>query len=258
MSNANRDALQFPTTEIRPGVSFPDWSVIRSAEARRALIAILGAFRADECWRSISMDEDAVRSIIIRHFARVGFAPSLDDLQAATGLPDHVLKDVLRKLRDRDLVVTMDERVVGAYPLTGKKTEHAVRIAGRTVHAMCADNALGVGAMLDDDIEVFSSCRQRGTPINVATRDAGMTLAASTPAEALVWSGVRTGTGCVADTLCTVIAFFCCDAHLDAWRRENGHSSEGYRLSLDEAHQVGRAIFAPTVRASPMATRRTP
>jgi len=237
------EAQHFPTTEIRPGVAFPDWSAIRSTQARRALIAILGVFRADECWRGFSAEEDAVRSSIIRHFANAGSGPSLSELQAATRIPEHALKDLLRQLRDRDLVVTADERIVGAYPLTDRRTEHEVRIAGKTVRAMCAVDALGVGAMLDEDIEISSSCRQCGAPVTVTTQDSGTALAGFAPAEALVWSGVRTGAGCAADTLCTVIAFFCCEAHLDVWRGENGHNIEGYRLSLDEAHQVACAMF---------------
>ena len=62
-----------------------------------------------------------------------------------------------------------------------------------------------------------------------------------------MWSGMRTDAGCAADTLCTVIAFFCSAAHLEAWRSANHPHATGYCLSADEALQVGRAIFGPTL-----------
>jgi len=235
------------TIEIRPGVVFPDWFVIGSPQARDALVAILAAFRADACWRDYSADEDKVRSIIIRQYPRTGHSPSLSELKSATGMADDALKSVLLRLRQRDLVVMDDERIVGAYPLTDRITDHEVRIAGKTVHAMCAVDALGIGDMFGEDIEISSSCRHCRAPITVTTRGAGTALETFAPPGTIVWSGIRNSDGCAADTLCTIIAFFCSDEHLDAWRRANYPHIEGYRLSLDEALQVGRAIFAPSL-----------
>jgi mercuric reductase len=240
-------AQDLPRTEIRPGVVFPDWTVVRSVQGGEALVAIFGAFRADECWRGYSNDEDAVRSTIIRHYAVDGRAPTLSELGAATRLSQDALRRLLRQLRDRDLVVMDEERIVGAYPLTSRKTEHQVHVGGKTVHAMCAIDALGVGAMLGRDVEVASACRQCGAAISAVTRGAGTVLAAAPPTGTLVWSGMRTDAGCAADTLCTVIAFFCSAHHLEAWRSASHPHAAGYRLSLDEALQVGRAIFGPTL-----------
>jgi hypothetical protein len=66
------------------------------------------------------------------------------------------------------------------------------------------------------------------------------------PGSAVVWSGVRRTDGCAANSMCTVIAFFCDDAHLEAWRAEH-HPEAGFRLSIDEALQVGRAFFGPSL-----------
>jgi mercuric reductase len=234
-------------TEIRPGVAFPDWSVIHSRQANDALVAILAAFGADTCWRDYSADEDRVRSSIIRHYARVGRSPSLSELKSATGMADDGLNSVLLRLRERDLVVMDDERIVGAYPLTERMTDHEVWINGTTVHAMCAVDALGAGAMFGQNIEISSSCRHCRAPITVSTQGAGTALETFAPPGTIVWSGIRNSEGCAADTLCTVIAFFCSDDHLEAWRRQNHPHIEGYRLSLAEALQVGRAIFAPSL-----------
>lgn len=243
------------TIEIRPGVVFPDWYVIHSRRAMNALRAILAAFRADLCWQDYSADEDRVRSIIIRHYARVGRPPSLSELKSATGMADDALKNVLGRLRERDLVVMDDERIVGAYPLTDRITDHEVRINGTAVHAMCAVDALGAGAMFRADAKIVSSCRHCRTPVNITTRGAGTAFQAFAPPGTIVWSGIRDSEGCAADTLCTVIAFFCSDDHLEAWRRQNYPDIAGYRLSLDEALQVGRAIFAPSLAGYPALPR---
>ena len=58
-----------------------------------------------------------------------------------------------------------------------------------------------------------------------------------------MWAGIRYE-GQAAGSRGTVIAFFCADAHLDAWRAENSEAN-GFRLAPDEAMQVGKAIFAP-------------
>ena len=53
------------------------------------------------------------------------------------------------------------------------------------------------------------------------------------------------GMGCAARSLCTVMTFFCSDAHLDRWRGANYPDLDGIRLSIDEAFQAGKAIFTP-------------
>lgn len=60
-----------------------------------------------------------------------------------------------------------------------------------------------------------------------------------------------------ATSLCTVIAFFCCEAHLDAWCQTDHPGTDGHRLTLGEAMQVGRALFAPVFRAANDAIGRT-
>jgi len=243
------------TIEIRPGVVFPDWYAMRSPHAKDALAAILVAFGADTCWRDYSADEDTVRSSIIRHYATAGRSPTLSELKSVTGMADDALNSVLLRLRERDLVVMDDERIVGAYPFTARVTDHEVRINGTAVHAMCAIDALGAGAMLRVDAEIVSLCRQCRTPVTITTQGAGTALQAFAPPGTVVWSGIRNSNGCAADSLCTVIAFFCSDKHLDAWRGANYPNIEGYRLSLDEALQVGRALFAPSLAGVVVAHR---
>ena len=73
-----------------------------------------------------------------------------------------------------------------------------------------------------------------------STDDRGMTLREVAPTGAVVWVGLRQSCGCAAETLCTELLFFCSDEHLARWRKDR---SDRYRLSPEEAFQVGKALF---------------
>jgi hypothetical protein len=244
--NAIADAPAFP---VRPGVWFPDWSAVTSPTARDALRAILNTRNMENTWQGYAPMEDRVRVAVLRHYGTAGRAPEVAALAARLGMTAASVKRLLGRLAARDLVVLEGaaDRVVGAYPFTDRDTEHRVRLGRSEARAMCAIDALGAGAMLGQDVEVRSRCRACGRPIRVATRDRGAALVDVDPASALVWSGIRYENGCAATSLCTVIAFFCSDGHLESWRANERPDVRGYRLDMDEALQLGRAIFAPAL-----------
>jgi mercuric reductase len=157
------------------------------------------------------------------------------------------VKHLLTRLSKRDLVLfeTNQDSIVGAYPFTNRETEHRVVFDGSSVNAMCAIDALGAGAMYGQDTVVMSRCRACERAVKVETRDNGATLAKTSPPTAVVWSGLRYADNCAASSLCTVIAFFCSDEHLQEWRAANYPDTRGHRLSIAEAHEVGMAIFRP-------------
>ena len=236
------------TYAVRPGVVFPDWSRVRAPMARAALGAVLEALDVEKRWGATYEEVlDRVRRAILEHYAGEGRAPSLAQLCAVTGRARKELRGLLSQLQDRDLVVLNDDSVAiaGAYPFTERKTGHRVRLDRKVLNAMCAIDALGAGAMLGRDAIIESSCRNCGAPIHVETRDHGSALKTYKPEGAVVWSGIAYDEGCAATSLCTVMAFFCSDAHLESWRKSEHPGSPGFRLSMDEAQQVGTAIFAP-------------
>lgn len=236
-----------PTFDIRPGVRFPDWHCIQSSNAEAALLAMFRAVRVERRWTDYSPTLDQVRAAILRGFAASGHGPSLVELAHATGIPRQEVSAVLGELARRDLVVLGENgRVTGAYPFTSLETEHSVRRGALQVRAMCAVDALGIGAMLGEDVEILSSCRACASPIRVQTGGEGTALHSVEPAEAVVRVGEDYEGNCGATSLCASIAFFCSDAHLDKWRSSAG--ATGHRLTVDEAHQVGCAIFGPSLR----------
>ena len=135
--------------------------------------------------------------------------------------------------------------LIGAYPFIDRDTEHRVRLGETVLNAMCAIDAVGAGAMLGTDAAIASACRSCGAPISVQTRDRGTALADHAPTGAVVWTGIQYANSCAADSLCTVMAFFCSGAHLDSWRADQNPEPKGFRLSMDEGLQMGKAIFMP-------------
>lgn len=238
-----------PHYAIRPAVNFPEWTAVTSPRARDALLAIFEALDLDRMWRNYTPVEDHVRSTLLRHYAEAGRAPAIGDLGARAGVGATAVRPILASLKTRDLVVLEadGERIVGAYPFTDRDTEHRVRLGACTLNAMCAIDALGVGAMYGRDVEINSRCRFCAAPIRISTRERGCALDAVDPATVVVWSGLRYADGCAATSICTTIAFLCSDAHLQAWRAAHDPKAPGFSLSIDEALQAGRAIFAPSL-----------
>lgn len=155
---------------------------------------------------------------------------------------------LLRALRERDLVVLNGgmASVTAAYPFCTWKTGHVVRLAsGVAVNALCAIDALGTGAMLGCDTVIESPSRRCGEPVRLATYDSGNALRRVAPSTAVVWSGIRYADDCSATSGCTAKAFFCSDRHLAAWRERTESGDTGFRLSIEAALQIGKAIFVP-------------
>ena len=238
-----------PSFELRAGVAFPDWTAVTSPASADALAAILSAFDLAKNWSGYDDEEDCVRQAAIEVLAELDSAPNTAWIAVRTGLDEDRVSALLGRLATRDLVVRDggSSAIVGAYPLTTMSTEHRVGLDGKVTHAMCAVDALGIGAMFDADVVIKSSCRACGGSIRIATKDRGVALDCVEPGTTVVWSGNQYDGACAATSLCTVIPFFCSEAHLEDWWSTNRSGSEGYRLTPDEAMQIGRALFAPVL-----------
>lgn len=223
----------------------PDWSVVTATVARQALEDMYVAANWEHRGSGLDPSSAQVLATVLRQYPELGRPPSLMELAIALGTSEHAVVGVLQQLQRHDLVLLdpATGAIQGAYPLTQKSTGHSItfRRTGRTLETMCAVDALGAGAMCREDIAIHAACRSCGTPIIGQVKDRGMSLETIDPRDTVVWVGLRESRGCAANSLCTELLFFCCDAHLDNWRA--GHSSAGHRLSPEEAFQVGKALF---------------
>ncbi len=249
---------QTETLEIQllSGVTFPDWSVVTSDKVRASLNDTLGRLRMTTRWGDMTIGEETVRRAILNLYVESGHAPSIAALVERSGLSISELLRLLSSLEQRDLIVVSqsDQTIETAYPFTDRNTEHAVRIGEVTLKAMCAIDALGVGAMLERDTAILSKCRHCECDIQIQTGDNGRTIASISPENAIVWSGVQDIDGCAADTQCSVMAYFCSDNHLDLWRDGKGGKQNGHRLSIKQGLEAGAAIFIPFLAAGKAST----
>jgi alkylmercury lyase len=236
--------------EIRPGVSRPDWSVVTKRAAREALIG-RDRTRAgpSEKWiETLPTLEDLTWRTVLERFGRFGRPPRLAEIGSEIGLPLDQVRRLVIGLQAHDLVGMdqVSDAILYAYPFTGQVTEHRVELHGHKLNALCAIDALGVGGMYRIDVTIASSCRFCGTSIDISTAEKGKALSDARPATAVVWYDL-TYNQTAATSCCPSIRFFCCDEHLRQWLAEQTSRRAGYRLTLDEAMEVGRAIFEPVL-----------
>jgi hypothetical protein len=222
----------------------PNWTAVTTTTARQAVKGILAAGHYDSRFGGIDPDAAAVLAHVLRLYARLGRAPTLHEVATAAALPKPSVANHLTQLRTRDLVLLnpTGDTIIGAYPFTETDTGHSVTFdgTGHTLATMCAIDALGAGSMCRDDVTIHSACGACGGAIVASTKNHGMALNQVTPADAVVWVGLRESCGCAANTLCTELLFFCSAEHLARWREGHG---DGHCLSPEEAFQVGKALF---------------
>ena len=193
--------------------------------------------------------EDRARRYILRHFAVNGRAPGLAGLQRELRLPsDEDAVAILTKLDAADLIVyePATASITAAYPFSGKPTGHRVEVGNRTLHALCAIDALGIPFMLDAPGVIRSECFWCHAPVRVHVEGGG--IAMHWPASVVAWYPEKDSCGCTATSRCVLINFFCSEDHLGAWRKANPRE-EGTALNLQEAVEAGRMIFGELLRS---------
>lgn len=242
--------------ELRPGVRRPDWSLVTRPAAQEALTGRTAARSGlIEKWSTtLGKTEDFMWRSIMELFPTLGRPPQVEEIASALKMKREGLLLVLRELQQRDLLA-FDEAtgaITHAYPFTGSKSRHRVRLGERTLNALCAVDALGVGAMYRQDISIESSCQFCNAEIRIVTRRKGAALGSVSPASTVVWYDVAYSGGCAATSCCPSIAFFCSDDHLQRWLARRATPRQGYRLSPDDALEMGRALFGPVLAASTM------
>ncbi|MBY0320292.1 MAG: hypothetical protein K2X72_16325 [Reyranella sp.] len=238
------------SAKLRAGVHRPDWSKVTLPKAREVLQRRLAAHSSGVSgWAGLDEAEDKALTAVLRYFANHGRGPSIADVAGTNGQPFDTVRRALECLRARDLVV-LDESgasVLAAYPFAAYTTGHRVRVGSQTVDSLCTIDALGTGAMCETTTEISSACAHCAKPIHIATSNGGAALVVVEPATAVVWYTL-TFAGCVAQSRCPSTVFFCQDDHLTAWRASQGAQIAGDRLIVEEALEIGIALFGPLLR----------
>src|SRR5712691_4213249 len=112
----------------------------------------------------------AVHQAVLRHFTATGSAPEPEALEPAAARYGRTAGQVLAELDREDfLTLGADGKIRAAYPFSATQTPHRVRITGGAeVWSMCAIDALGIPAMLGQDVVITSRNPVTGEPVTVA------------------------------------------------------------------------------------------
>ena len=122
---------------------------------------------------------------------------------------------------------------------------------GHEIHAyaMCAIDALGISAMLHQDVTISSYDVSTGQPITVtvfAGQPPGHAL--WDPLEAVAFVGVSPGGGPSADCCCDHLNFFADSTSAGEWMTAHPHIP-GQILTQIEAEALGIRLFATLLEA---------
>ena len=193
--------------------------------------------RQDGC----SQEVRALHRRILRSFVDRGRMLAREEMADYTGDPDAAI----RTLQELDMVVfSADGMPVGAYPFTMEEREHAVRINGHRVHAMCALDALAVSPMFGMETQVSSRCRVTGHPVQIQ-QSGYRILNLQDTADVhfgIAW-GAASSNSCIADSLCMEMIFLDSAETARQWHAEN--PDDRGIFTLQEAAEFGGRFFAP-------------
>lgn len=189
----------------------------------------------------------ATHRAILHHFVETGQAPTAPDLAIILARPSAEIEAMLAELATICLYRDpANGEILGTYPFSARPTAHRLRLlSGQEVYAMCAIDALGVSAMLEQPVMIHSHCVHCGAQILLEVQSER--LATIQPPTVVVWYQ-SANTGCVsAIAKCPGINFFCQTIHRVAWS-EAHPDSKGYELTVVTALERGTKIFKRLLR----------
>jgi hypothetical protein len=188
-----------------------------------------------------------VRTAILRTALRAR-PVTPESLAAATGLTREDIKAALATLHETGAIYLRDEAIVAAYPFSLVPTPHRATIAGVTVYANCAVDALAVPPMADGPTHVSSACGHCGIPITVTMR--GDRIVESQPAAPVVFYPDKDccASGPAVLARCPHIQFFCGRDHAARWQ-ETCPELYGTVLGLADAAAFVSRHFDKAIRA---------
>ncbi|MFB7172289.1 alkylmercury lyase family protein [Streptomyces sp. NPDC056254] len=187
-----------------------------------------------------------VQHAILRHFASTGRAPEAALLEPVAAEAGRTAGEVLAEL-DREDFLTLDPsgRIAAAYPFSAAETRHQVQLANRVrVWSMCAIDALGISAMLGQDVTISSSDPIDGQPVTVSFANGA---ARWEPAGAVVFVGRREGEGPAAAVCCDALNFFSGPASAEQWKRAHPEV-RGEIVGQARAIEIGQQTFGPLLK----------
>jgi hypothetical protein len=205
---------------------------------------VLGTGGTSDRQARLPAPERRLHQRVLRRFLEAGAPPTAGWFGVAAracGLDGATAAEALAQA---DLVHFAGERVSVCYPFSGVPTGHVVKIDGyRTVHAMCAVDALGMIPMVGAAGRIDSIDVHTGEPVQVTCEAGRWTFAP----EAAVMLVAATGSGTSSTCTCPYINFHVSQASADAFLAVNPNLT-GAVLGQADAVALGEQLFGPLLR----------
>jgi hypothetical protein len=149
-------------------------------------------------------------------------------------------------LKDYDMVVfDCRGQPTGAYPFTEEERDHRVMVNGRTVHCMCALDALAVSPMFNMPTHIESQCHVTGTPLSIDQHDQQVLNQEQNEDLYFGINWTAAGNSCCATSLCTEMIFFKDGETALSWQTDDPGNREIF--DLGEAIEFATGFFKPLV-----------
>jgi len=183
---------------------------------------------------SISPELKSLHQKILFSFANSGCAPKFDDKEMQ-----------LKELDKNDLIVLDKDtnKIIGAYPLSLKKTAHHVFLENTDLYAMCAFDAISIAPVFNVSTIVKSHCHITNEKIEL--RQNGHEVQSAEPSED-IYIGIKwqqTGS-CAATSLCMEMVFLKDKDVATSWME----SDENINIfPLNEALEFSVSYFKPLI-----------
>lgn len=176
---------------------------------------------------------------LITAVIETGSVPATTELATRLQTSETAIGDQLATLAAADYLA-LDEsgEVTCLYPFSATETSHAVVIEGQPRFAMCAIDALGIPAMLGQELDVTGACAICHAPIALRIRPGAIVTA--TPPDAMVVARRDEAEPAFA-ACCPFTVFVCREEHAEQFMRR---ISGTHALPLPEALRHAESIFA--------------
>lgn len=184
---------------------------------------------------------------ILHHFIKTGQAPTAAALTMILACSPVEVETMLAELAAKCLYRDpVGGEILAAYPFSARPTPHRLHLLnGQEVYALCAIDALGVSAMLDQPVTIRSSCAHCGLPVSLEVQ--GERVVTIQPSSVVIWYQAAEESCVPATAKCPGINFFCQAAHRVAWSKAHPDSN-GHQLTVVTALERGVQIFGPLLK----------
>jgi hypothetical protein len=195
--------------------------------------------------QTLSLEENEVRRFILTQAPILGHLPTLTEVkQHFTQISDDKIISILTRLDQLDVIHLTNNHttIAGAYPFSGSPTPHVVTFkkeSFKSLYAMCAIDALGVGFMFNYDVIIESKCNHCNEKIEVVIEK--NEIVALNPEGLVVWGDMGYSDR-AATSICRNINFFSSVDHFTKWRKKSS-PRRGSLLQIQEAFYLGKMFF---------------